>query len=271
MATPTGFAFFTERRVNNLLKAILDKYGEYLKTEESCDVLVTSYGGWFSPTSMAKMPGFVETFNCDTTKEHWGFTSFDDFFTRTLRADTRPVGKPDDPYTVVNACENTPYKISYGVKLQDEFWIKSQPYCLQDIFDGDPLAERFAGGTIYQGFLSAHTYHRFHAPVSGKLVRKTLVAGTYFAHPSYSDGSVSDYVASQPYLAHVATRAIIIIDAEDTTGVRIGLVAFVPIEMVEISSVDLSPLEGKSKVTKGENIGTFISVAPHICWCSREV
>lgn len=165
----------------------------------------------------------------------------------------RPVANPDDPYTVVNSCENAPYKIAYCVNKYDAFWIKTQPYSLQYILDNDPLVDKFVGGTVFQGFLSLHTYHRFHAPVSGKIVTKKILPGTYFAQPYYKD-SLANYIAAQPYLAHVEARGIIIID----TGVKdIGHVAFVQIGMVDVSSVDHSPIEGKTMVTKGENIGIF--------------
>ncbi len=36
------------------------------------------------------------------------------------------------------------------------------------MLDNDPLVDKFVGGTIYQAFLSALSYHRWHAPVSGK-------------------------------------------------------------------------------------------------------
>lgn len=254
MATPAGFAAFIKDRVNELFKDILNEYQEYLLTEDSRYVLVSDIkGGWFSEPAKEEMQGFDEDFQCKPLEPYHGFANFDAFFTRQLKPGARPVAKPDDPYTIVNACENAPYKISYVVDRYDAFWIKTQPYSLQYILNNDPLIERFVGGTVFQGFLSPHTYHRFHAPVSGKIVKKEVLGGTYFAQPYYKD-SQANYIASQPYLAHVSARGIIIIDTENAD---IGMVAFVPIGMVDVSSVDLSMLDGKTRVTKGDNIGTF--------------
>ena len=72
---------------------------------------------------------------------------------------------------IINACESAPYKIATDVKLADEFWIKGQPYSLRHMFADDPVAEQFVGGTIYQAFLSALSYHRWHSPVSGTIVK----------------------------------------------------------------------------------------------------
>lgn len=54
----------------------------------------------------------------------------------------------------------------------DDFWLKDNKYSLLDMFGGikynkEYLAEHFVGGTVYQAFLSALSYHRWHAPVDG--------------------------------------------------------------------------------------------------------
>ena len=57
------------------------------------------------------------------------------------------------------------YGISTDVKRQDRFWIKSQPYSLADMLANDDSIDQFADGTVYQVFLSATNYHRWHSPV----------------------------------------------------------------------------------------------------------
>ncbi|MGZ4635665.1 MAG: phosphatidylserine decarboxylase [Oryzihumus sp.] len=60
---------------------------------------------------------------------------------------------------------------------------------------------------------------------------------------------------SQGYLAHVATRAIILIEADDPA---IGLVAFVPVGMVEVSSCLIAPeVPAGHHVAKGDELGHF--------------
>lgn len=55
----------------------------------------------------------------------------------------------------------------------DKLWlIKSQPYWLNDMFADDPgFTSEFVHGTVYQGYLSALSYHRWHNPVDGKIVK----------------------------------------------------------------------------------------------------
>jgi hypothetical protein len=63
----------------------------------------------------------IEQYEHDPKDEHWGFTSWNDFFTRRFKDGERPVASPDDDKVIVSACESTPYGISTDVKRQDRF------------------------------------------------------------------------------------------------------------------------------------------------------
>src|SRR5208282_1981576 len=60
----------------------------------------------------------------------------------------RPVALPDDPRAIVSACEAQPFAIETNVKEYDTFWIKSQPYSLRQLLNGN-FVEKFLGGTVY--------------------------------------------------------------------------------------------------------------------------
>jgi len=66
-----------------------------------------------SPTHQ---PQVKTDFVCDPARPHYGFTSWDDFFTRRFRAGVRPVASPADPDVIANACESAPYRVSRNVK-----------------------------------------------------------------------------------------------------------------------------------------------------------
>ncbi|MFP3570703.1 phosphatidylserine decarboxylase, partial [Paraburkholderia sp. SIMBA_030] len=71
----------------------------------------------------------------------------------------------------------------HDVRLHDAFWIKSQPYSPQEIFTAREAktARQFVGGSVYQAFLSAFNYHRWHAPVGGRVTHAYVVPGTYYS------------------------------------------------------------------------------------------
>ncbi len=251
--TPAGFAFFRDPRVNVKLKEILTAWCDFLSASESLYVLNDSPSGWMGPAARRAIG--IEQYAHDPQDEHWGFTSWNDFFTRRFKDGQRPVASPDDDTVIVNACESTPYGISTDVKRQDRFWIKSQPYSLDDLLDHDDSVDQFVGGTVYQAFLSATNYHRWHAPVAGTVVRAFVKEGTYYSEADSEGADATEPKNSQSYLAHVATRAIIIIDADDP---GIGLVAVVPVGMSEVSSCLIQKaIRPGYHVAKGEELGRF--------------
>jgi phosphatidylserine decarboxylase len=145
-----------------------------------------------------------------------------------------------------------PFAIARDVKALDTFWIKSQPYSLKHMLDGQ-FVDEFVGGTVYQAFLSAENYHCWHSPVSGavKLIRH--VAGAYYAEADSEGFDPLGPNNSQGYIAHIATRALIFIEADEAP---IGLLCFVAVGMAEVSSCIVGVKEGQH-VKKGDEIGFF--------------
>ena len=245
MGTPAGFAAFRDPRVNAMIKKILNSWCEFLSSGDSLYVLNDSPSGW--KCAEARRTVGIEQYEHDPKDEHWGFASWNDFFTRRFKDGERPVASPDDDKVIVSACESTPYGISTDVKRQDRFWIKSQPYSLEDMLANDSSVDQFVGGTVYQAFLSATNYHRWHSPVAGTIVRAFVVEGTYYSEADSEGADAVEPMNSQSYLAHVAARAVILIEAEDPV---IGLMAFVAVGMSEVSSCLIG-----SKVTPGYHVG----------------
>jgi phosphatidylserine decarboxylase len=253
MGTPAGFAAFRHERINAMLKKILTVWCEFLSSGDSLYVLNESSAGWKS--AEAQQTVGIEQFEYNPEDEHWGFSSWNDFFTRHFKDGERPVASPDDDKVIVSACESTPYGISTDVQRQDRFWIKSQPYSLQDMLANDDSVDEFVGGTVYQAFLSATNYHRWHSPVAGKVVRAFVQEGTYYSEADSEGKDAVEPTNSQSYLAHVSARAIFIVEADDPV---IGLMAFVAIGMVEVSSCKIAAkVKPGYHVEKGEELGYF--------------
>jgi len=251
MGTPAGFAAYRDSRINGALKAILREWCEFLNTPASLYVLNDSPQGWKCAKARADVG--MEQFQHDPADEHWGFTSWNDFFSRRLVEGARPVAAPDDDSVIVSACESTPYGLRTDVRLRDRFWLKGQPYSLQDMLDNDEAVAEFAGGTVYQAFLSATNYHRWHSPVAGTVLRAWVVDGTYYSEADSVGENATESPNSQSYLAHVATRAIVVIAADNPV---IGLMAFVAVGMSDVSSCIIDVQPGQH-VAKGAELGYF--------------
>ena len=254
MDTVGGWAGFLNEKVNKALADMLNEWAVFLKSPASAAVLnQTPPSGWFCLDALNHMPGFPEEFQCDPSKEHYGFTSWDNFFTRQFVEGARPVADPKNDAVVVNACESAPYRLVFGAQLRDKFWIKAQPYGLYFMMNGDPLVSEFVGGTVYQAFLSAMSYHRWHAPVSGTIVKTVKIPGTYYSETLAEGADPAGPNDSQGYIAELATRALIFIQADNP---KIGLMAFMAIGMAEVSTCEIT-VQAQQHVEKGEQLGMF--------------
>lgn len=254
MATVDGRAAFLDTEINQKFKEILNEWAVFLSSPDSTRVLNDHpRNGWFGEDAKKAMPTFTQDFECDPNAKHYGFKSWDDFFTRQFRAGVRPVASPNDDAVIVNACESAPYRIAHNVQAREAFWIKAQPYSVQFLLNNNPLANQFFGGTIYQAFLSALSYHRWHSPVSGRIVKTELVDGTYYSETLSMGVDPSGPNMSQGYLAEIAARGLIFIEADNPA---IGLMCFVAIGMAEVSTCDIRVFEGQ-RVEKGQELGMF--------------
>jgi phosphatidylserine decarboxylase len=254
MATDSGYTFFLDPTVNAHLKRILQTWGAFLASPASLPALSDDpRTGWFGADAMAHMPQFDTEYACTPDAPHRGFASWDDFFTRCFRPGQRPLAAPDDDAVIVSPCEAAPYKLAQGARLVDRFWIKAQPYSVRHMLADDDRARQFDGGTVYQAFLSSFSYHRWHSPVSGRIVKTQVVDGTYYAQNRPEGYDDCGPRRSQGYITQLATRALVFIEADHAD---IGLMCFMAVGMAEVSTCEITVQAGQ-RVAKGEQIGMF--------------
>ncbi|MCJ1324303.1 hypothetical protein MMC10_000965 [Thelotrema lepadinum] len=280
MGTAAGYVFFLYYpQVNECLKAILTKWATYLQSPASTTVLAPP-NGWLGTDGLdaltvkgnqdgpfpAKLNSFTEIYNCPdpSNLDTFGFESWDKFFIREFNDGTRPVAGIGDDTVIVHACESAPlqYPVS-NAKITDDFMGKNQAYSLSNMLHNDPLAEQFVGGTVYQAFLSALSYHRWHSPIDGTIKKAYVVPGTYYSEnifqgflngePLNPNPDPAAPNLSQPFIASVATRALIFIESPNP---NIGLMCFIAIGMAEVSSCEIY-VKPDQQVRKGDQIGTF--------------
>ncbi|KAF2174040.1 hypothetical protein M409DRAFT_62213 [Zasmidium cellare ATCC 36951] len=276
MQTPAGYAAFLEPEVNRVMQNILNGWSSFLTSSQSARVL-NSEQGWFSPSGLKALEAtlnaplnthykFEDFFQApDPNATYYGFRSWDAFFTRQLKPGVRPLASPDDDDVIANPCEAQPYNMATRVPLRSKYWIKKQEYSVQDILGNDDLAGILENGTLYQAYLSALSYHRWHSPVSGTVVKVFVKEGTYFAEPLQEPSPTNasfiydiqsrslNNLNSQGYLAALNTRGIIFIEADNPA---IGLMAFVAVGNYEVSTIDITVQEGQH-IEKGQETGMF--------------
>ncbi len=267
MATKAGYVAFMDPRVNQKLRDILDYWGRFLQSPDSTYVLNRSKEGWLGDEALKSMcnaaygENFHDIFACPNNDidQQYGFKSWDHFFTRTFNPGVRPVANADAPDSIANACESAPYRIAHNLPLKAKFWIKGQPYSLIDLLHNDSLTSEFVGGTLYQAFLSALSYHRWNSPVSGTVVKAYNLYGSYYSETlpqGFENPNGPDPAApndSQAYITETASRAVIFIKADNP---KIGLMCFVAVGMAEVSGNEITVKVGQH-INKGDQLGIF--------------
>lgn len=126
---------------------------------------------------------FVRLYSVDTTNlvhpvPH-GFATFNDFFTRELADDARPVDA--SPGSIVSPVDGT---VSACGPLAGNQLLqaKGSHYSLDDLLAVDTAdADRFSGGSFATIYLAPYNYHRVHAPVAGMLQAIRYIPGTLFS------------------------------------------------------------------------------------------
>lgn len=105
------------------------------------------------------------------------YPSFNEFFTRPLRADVRPLAAADLICPVDGAISQ------FGAIERDQiFQAKGHAYSTAALVGGDrELAAQFEGGHFATLYLSPRDYHRIHMPCAGRLLRMIHVPGALFS------------------------------------------------------------------------------------------
>ena len=105
------------------------------------------------------------------------YACFNDFFTRALRSDARPLAQADYICPVDGA-------ISQFGRIENDqlFQAKGHTYSSTALVGGDEeLAAKFRNGSFATLYLSPRDYHRIHMPCDGHLTRMIYVPGDLFS------------------------------------------------------------------------------------------
>lgn len=105
------------------------------------------------------------------------YQSFNEFFTRPLKAGARPFADADFLCPVDGAISQ------FGAIERDQiFQAKGHSYSTAALLGGDrELAAQFENGSFATLYLSPRDYHRIHMPCAGKLTRMIHVPGELFS------------------------------------------------------------------------------------------
>jgi phosphatidylserine decarboxylase len=121
------------------------------------------------------------------------YATFNEFFTRALRVDARPVAH--DSRTLVSPVDGTVSQLG-RVDGKQLFQAKGRQYSLDALLAGpDEWVSRFRGGAFATLYLAPYNYHRIHMPFGGTLQAAWYVPGKLFSVNATTAAAVDNLFA----------------------------------------------------------------------------
>ncbi len=175
-------------------------------------------GKWAnSRRSKSYIPKFIHDYSINTqeiAQPLSSFKTFNEFFTRTLKADARPIYR--DRATIISPADGN-ILVMAPIEEQTLFPTKKVMLSLQKMLKDTTLAEQFIGGTAIIVRIAPWDYHRFHFPTDGIAGKPRIISGRF--------ESVSPIVyQSQIQPLEVNERHIIQLHSDTASTIAIVLV-----------------------------------------------
>ncbi|KAK0203038.1 phosphatidylserine decarboxylase-domain-containing protein [Desarmillaria ectypa] len=212
-----------------------------------------------SPQSVASIPSFVKTYSLSLKEllepDIKKYGCFNDFFSRKLKPDARPVQNAQDPLGICSAadCRLVVYQT---FDVAREFWVKGRNFTVPELLDVPPTSDTaitFDGSSIAVFRLAPQDYHRFHCPIDGMIDGEPVnIPGQYY--------TVNPQAVNQPsFDVFTANVRSIIYMTHEPTGKK---VAFIAVGALLVGSViwtyggDVGDKKTVA-VKRGEELGCF--------------
>jgi phosphatidylserine decarboxylase len=201
------------------------------------------------PKSKKYIPNFIKYFDINMEdfepSDYKEYENFNDFFTRKLSSNSRPISHINNSKIAVSAadCRLTVFD---NIEESKKLWIKGKNFTLDKLIQDENLANEFIGGSIASFRLSPQDYHHYHSPIDGIVEYWKSIPGTYFGVNPFIINSDLD-------ILDMNARSIVVI-----RNPIWGKILYIPIGAELVGSVQITDnVKNKGKIKKGEEIGMF--------------
>lgn len=198
--------------------------------------------------------------------------SYNDFFSRDVLEGTRPTASPDDSCIVTSPADSVPkgmWRINQDNKIDVEKGLKFKflsYFSIDQLLKDSAYANEFKNGYLTHTYLNVNDFHRYFSPVSGKVIEKKIITENMSLDVQWNEKDQGYEVDASTGWQFSETRGYVILETEEH-----GLVAFVPIGMEQVSSINFyDQFQVGDKINKGFEIGYFLFGASDIIMLFQE-
>jgi phosphatidylserine decarboxylase len=134
-----------------------------------------------SKYSRGKVRPFIQEYQIDTSEfqdDPESFESFNDFFIRKLKPESRPITTGND---VAVLPADGRYLVFSDLAKTDGFLVKGKKFSLQELLNSEELAAKYKHGEMVIARLCPVDYHRFHFPCTCMPGEPKLINGPLFS------------------------------------------------------------------------------------------
>jgi phosphatidylserine decarboxylase len=181
------------------------------------------------------------------------YESFNDFFTRELKEDARPIDSTAEG--IVSPADGI---ISQLGQIDDHkvFQAKGRYYDVGQLLADSEDGRYFADGSFATVYLAPSNYHRVHMPFAGTLTKTRYVPGTLFSVNTTTAANVPDLFARNE-------RLVCMFDTQygKAAVVMVGAMIVAGIETVATGKIarteDIQEASHDMRFEKGDELGRF--------------
>jgi phosphatidylserine decarboxylase len=240
--------------------AVLPQYLLPKKALTAFGGLIAGAKGGAATTSLIRW--FVDKYNVNMAEaanpDIASYASFNEFFTRALKAGARPLASDDYICPVDGAISQ------FGPIEKDQiFQAKGHHYSTTALVGGDAeLAAQFDNGSFATIYLSPRDYHRIHMPCDGTLTRMVYVPGDLFSvNPTTARGVPGLFARNERVVCVFDTAkgpmVLTLVGATIVGSMATGWHGVVnPPRLPQVTEWHYD--EGKVQLRKGEEMGRFL-------------
>lgn len=196
-----------------------------------------------SPISRNLINRYSKVYDIDITevsRDLNSFASLQDFFTRQLKEEVRPVNPAEDLFvSPVDA------KVESFGRIDEEavFEVKGKPYTLFDLLGNEQIIQKYKDGKYVVFYLSPANYHRIHSPIDGTVIRQY-----FLGNKSYPVNQLGLTYGKKP----ISTNYRMVSEIQYQNNKHVTLVK---VGAMFVNSITLTNVSTSWK--KGEEVGYF--------------